>query len=133
MAEGTQRRVRGNVAPEVDAYIAQAPAELRPQLQSVRRAIRRSLPDATEVFSYRMPGYSYPGYRYKGMVAWFGLQRNHIGLYLRPPTIARLRDALAEYGTTKSAVHLPLDREIPTRLIQKLVRASARIVREESP
>jgi uncharacterized protein YdhG (YjbR/CyaY superfamily) len=33
------------------------------------------------------------------------------------------RKELADYKTTKSAVHLPLDEEIPVTLIKKLVKA----------
>jgi uncharacterized protein YdhG (YjbR/CyaY superfamily) len=116
-------------APEVDAYIAECPAAVRGQLTSLRNAIRAVSPGATELISYSMPGYSYPGYDYKGMFAWFALQRGHIGLYLRPPTIKDHRRELAEYGTTKSAVHLPLGGKIPVPLVQKLVRASIRITK----
>jgi uncharacterized protein YdhG (YjbR/CyaY superfamily) len=81
------------------------------------------------VFSYRMPGYGYPGYGSKGTFAWFALRRGYIGIYLRPPTVATHRRELARYRTTKSAVHLPVQEELPTRLIRKLVRASLRIAR----
>jgi len=128
--DATRRKVEAKSSPEVDAYIARAPAELRGRLGQVRRAIRAVVPDATELVSYRMPGYSYPGYSYKGMFAWFGLQSNHIGLYVRPPTIENHESELASYTTTKSAVHLPFDRSIPTALIQRLVRASVRIMKE---
>ena len=114
---------------EVDRYLADAPAEHRARLEQMRAVIRAAVPDATERFSYRMPGYGYPGYDYKGMIAWFALQSGHVGLYVRPPTIAHHRSDLAGYTTTKSAVHLPLDRPVPVRLVQKLVRASARLVR----
>ena len=67
-----------------------------------------------------------PYYDYKGRLAWFGLQSKHIGLYLRPPVIEEHRRELAGYETTKSAVHLPLDAEIPVALVQKLVRARMR-------
>jgi uncharacterized protein YdhG (YjbR/CyaY superfamily) len=33
------------------------------------------------------------------------------------------RKELADYKTTKSAVHLPLDEEIPVPLMKKLIRA----------
>jgi len=118
-------------APEVDAYIAHAPVAVRKKLETLRSAIRSVVPDATELISYQMPGYSYPGYRFKGMFAWFGLQSGHIGLYLRPPTIQNHRRELVRYATTKSAVHLPFDQEIPTRLVQKLVRASLRVMTDE--
>ena len=84
----------------------------------VRAAIREVAPDAAESISYRMPYYSY-----KGRLAWFGLQRAHMGLYLRPPVIEEHKSELTGYETTKSAVRLPLDRKIPVPLIKKLVRA----------
>ncbi len=122
------RRPPPPVSP-IDGYIARAPAALRPSLTAVRSAIRSVAPDAIEVISYRMPGFSYPGYRYKGMFVWFGLQPHHLGLYLRPPTIENHAQLLAGYGTTLSAVHLPLDRKIPTALVRTLAKASARIAR----
>ncbi len=124
------KKVTPKPAPEVDAYVARAPVEYREKLAQVRAAIRAVVPDATELISYQMPGYSYRGYRFKGLFAWFGIQSHHIGLYLRPPTIANHRKELAGYTTTKSAVHLPLDRELPTLLIQKLVRASVLAMKE---
>lgn len=114
-------------SPGVDRYLAEAPAALRGRLRALRSAIRTALPAATELVSYRMPGYGFPGYRYGGVAAWFAWQSGHLGLYLRPPTIERHRRELAGYTTTKSAVHLPLDRAIPTALVQRLVRASARV------
>jgi uncharacterized protein YdhG (YjbR/CyaY superfamily) len=62
-----------------------------------------------------------PYYAYKGRLAWFGLHQSHIGLYLRPPVVEEHKKELAGYVTTKSAVHLPLDRRIPVSLIRTLV------------
>ncbi|MFZ1023105.1 MAG: DUF1801 domain-containing protein [Thermoplasmata archaeon] len=116
--------------PRVDAYIARAPASVRLKLVALRRSIRQALPGAEETFSYGMPGYSYPGYPGQGMVAWFALRSAHIGLYVRLRTISDHRAALKGYVTTKSAVQIPIDKPVPARLVQKLVRASDRIMRE---
>jgi len=102
----------------VDEYISAAPKEVQGRLREVRAAIREAAPAAHESISYRMPYYEY-----KGRLAWFGLQSAHIGVYLRPPVIEEHKNELAGYGTTKSAVHLPLDRKIPVPLIKKLVKA----------
>jgi uncharacterized protein YdhG (YjbR/CyaY superfamily) len=115
--------------PRVDAYLAKAPANARAKLETVRRSIRQVLPGVEETFSYGMPGFSYPGYPNKGVVAWYALQRTHIGLYLRDPTISDHRSLLRGYTTTKFVVRIPIDKPIPTRLIQKLVRASDKIMR----
>lgn len=114
-------------ARAVDAYIRSARGIARKKLQEVRIAIREVAPEARESISYGIPFYDY-----KGRLAWFGLHTNHIGLYLRPPIIQEHRRELEGYATTKSAVHLPLDREIPVSLVKKLVRARMKINQAEA-
>ncbi len=103
---------------DVDDYISAAPKEVQGKLREVRAAIREAAPTAVESISYRMPYYNY-----KGRLAWFGLHERHIGVYLRPPVIEEHKKVLAGYETTKSAVHLPLDKGIPVALVKKLVKA----------
>jgi len=103
---------------DVDEYISAAPKEVQAKLREVRAAIKDVAPTASESISYKMPYYAY-----KGRLAWFGLQRAHIGLYFRPPIIEEHKKELASYVTTKSAIHLPLNKKIPVPLIRKLVKA----------
>ena len=109
-------------ARAVDAYIQAAGGVARKKLQQVRSAIREVAPEARESISYGIPYYDY-----RGRLAWFGLYTNHIGLYIRPPIIHKHGSELKGYVTTKSAVHLPLDREIPVSLVKKLVRARMKL------
>ena len=102
----------------VDAYISGAPREVQPKLREMRSMIRKTAPTAVESISYGIPFYDY-----MGRLAWFGLSKSHIGLYLRPPVIAAHRKDLEGYETTKSAVHFPIDRELPARLIRQLIKA----------
>ena len=111
----------------VDAYIRAAGGAARKKLLQVRNAIREVAPGARETISYGMPFYDY-----KGRLAWFGLQSDYIGLYLRPPVIGEHSKELASYVTTKSAVHLPLGKEIPVALVKKLVRARMKLNEEEA-
>ena len=115
---------------DIDAYIASAPKDIQGKLKEIRAIIRGVVPDAAELISYQMPGYSYPGYSFKGMFAWFALQSNYIGLYLRPPTISSHKKELEEYATTKSAIRLPLDKKIPVALVKRLVKASVKVMKE---
>ena len=115
---------------EVDAYIAGAPRNVQGRLKEIRAAIREAAPGASETTGYfQMPGYFYPGYDYNGMFVWFGLQKSHLSLLLRPPTIEMHRRDLAGYSTTKAAVHLPLDGKTPVPLIKKLVKTSLGIMK----
>ena len=105
----------------MDEYISAAPKEARAKLEEMRAAIREVAPTAVESISYGLPYYDY-----RGRLAWFGLMKTHVGLYLRPPVIEEHRAELAAYGTTKSAIHFPLDEPVPVSLVKKLVRARMR-------
>jgi uncharacterized protein YdhG (YjbR/CyaY superfamily) len=128
------RRSRSLESPSgVDEYIKKCPEDVRPKLEELRAAIKEAAPGATETTSYfEMPGYSYPGhYDYNGMFAWFGLQKSHIGLYLRPPTIQEHAGELAGYDTTRAVVRIPLDEKLPLPLVKKLVKTSVKIMKEK--
>jgi len=111
----------------VDDYIEQAPEGARKKLREVRSAILQAAPEARESISYRIPYYDY-----KGRLAWYGLYRNHVSLFVRPPVIQDHRRELEGYATTKSAVHLPLDKPTPVALVKKLVRARVKMNDEEA-
>jgi uncharacterized protein YdhG (YjbR/CyaY superfamily) len=102
----------------VDAYIAAAPKDVRGKLRELRAIIKKAAPSAAERISYAMPHYGHGG-----PVAYFALCKAHIGLYIPPPVIAEHRTELEDYTTTKSAVHLLLDKKLPAALITKLIRA----------
>ena len=108
----------GKKPPSVDEYISAAPRSTQAKLREVRLAILEAAPEAKESISYGMAYYNY-----KGRLAWFGLHTSHIGLYLRPPVVEEHEKDLEGYETTKSAVHLPLDKKIPVSLVKKLVKA----------
>ncbi len=125
-----KRISRESGSRDVDAYIARAPKNVQGKLKEIRAAIRQAAPGATETTSYfQMPGYFYPGYDYNGMFVWFGLQKSHLSLLLRPPTVQMHAKELAGYSTTKAAVHLPLDGKMPVPLIKKLVETSLGIMK----
>lgn len=103
---------------DVDAYIASTPKEVQSKLRELRAAIKEAAPTARERIGYGMPYYDY-----KGRLAWFGLAKAHIGLYIRPPVIEEHKSELEGYETTKSTVRFPLDKKLPIALIKKLVKA----------
>lgn len=123
-AEPSLRSRNLKPSKEVDAYIAAAPKEVQSKLRELRAIFKAVAPDAEESISYMMPAYD------KGKIGWFGLHKTHIGLYVRPPIIQEHESDLAAYATTKSAVHLVLDKKLPVALIKKLL--AARIKRNAS-
>jgi uncharacterized protein YdhG (YjbR/CyaY superfamily) len=103
---------------DVDAYIAAAPKEVQGKLRELRKAIREAAPTAVERISYGMPYYEH-----KGRLAYFGIAKQHIGLYIPTPVVAEHEPELKAYETTSATIRLPLDKKLPVPLIKKLIRA----------
>lgn len=108
------------VAPNVDAYIAGFPAEIRARLEKVRGAIRKAAPEAEESISYRIPAY-----RLEGALVYFAGFAQHIGMYPAPRSSAEFRDELAPYGGGKGTVQFPHDEPLPLDLIKRIVKFRA--------
>jgi len=54
----------------VDEYIASQPEAVRGILERVRSTIRKAVPEAEEVISYKIPGYTL----HNGPVLYFGIR-----------------------------------------------------------
>lgn len=106
---------------DVEAYIAQAPKEVRAKLIRLRAVIRSCAPQAEESVSYRMPYYAY-----KGRLAYFAAFKNHIGLYIPTPVIEEHKRELKNYQTAMATVRFPIDEPLPVALIKKLIKARVR-------
>lgn len=77
-----------------------------------------------------MPGYFYEGYDYNGMFAWFSFKTPYVRLHVRPPVIDDNGKDLKDYATTKSIISFPVDRAIPKTLVEKLVKASIKTMKQ---
>lgn len=111
----------GSAPKTVDAYIAAAPAAVRPKLRQLRATIRAAAPRATETISYQMPYYAY-----HGRLIYFALQRTHVGLYMLGRAKTRYAKELAPYLSGASTARFPLDARLPTGLIRKVVAERVR-------
>jgi uncharacterized protein YdhG (YjbR/CyaY superfamily) len=66
--------MKQSVPKSVDEYLAAQPEAVRPKLQQVRAAIKRSVPQAEEGIGYRMPGYKLHG---KPMLYFAGFKEHY--------------------------------------------------------
>lgn len=105
-----------------DAYIAQAPEQLRPLLIEVRARLARALPDAEEVIAYEMPGFRIGG----SVIAGYAAFSKQGGLYVSPAAIAALAGEIAAAGlkATKTGVTFSERKPIPGDLVERLAMAS---------
>ena len=107
-----------------DAYIAEAPQELRPLLVRLRAHLARVLPDAEEAIAYDMPGFRIG----QTIVAGYAAFSKQCGLYLSPAAIASHANDIAAAGlkATKTGVTFSPSRPIPDELVTTLALASRR-------
>jgi len=112
----------------VTDYIAVPPKEVQAKLRQNRAAIKEVAPNATEFISYGMPAY-----KYDQTFIGFAAMKNHIGLYpFTGSFVAAHQKELGGYSTTKSAIHLPLDKPLPVSLIKKIVKLRIKGTKSES-
>lgn len=125
--------MKNNLENNVDEYIAKCPKDAQAKLRKIRAAIWEVAPDAIERTDYfQIPGYSYEGYDYDGMFAWFSFKKPNVRLHIRPPVIEEHKRELVDCVTTKGIVTFPENKEIPITLVKKLVKASIKVMKNNS-
>lgn len=106
----------------VDAYIEAFSADVKERLKTIRAIIHEHATDAVESISYGMPAYKLRG---KPLVYFAGF-KNHIGFYATPTGHAAFEADLAGYKQGKGSVQFPLNEDLPTELIKRIVQFRVR-------
>ncbi len=101
----------------IDEYIAAAPEEVRPILESIRATVRNAAPDAEERISYRMPAFFQ-----NGALVYFAAFKSHIGLY-PPVRDEALLPLVEKFAGPKGNLKFPLSDPIPLGPIKRIVTA----------
>jgi len=104
----------------IDEYIATSPPDVQPILQRIRATIRKAVPDAEEMISYRMPTF-----RRHGVLLHFAAFKEHIGVYPPVRGDAELMNKLAQYANEKGNLRFPLAARIPYALIGEIAKVRA--------
>jgi uncharacterized protein YdhG (YjbR/CyaY superfamily) len=107
----------------VDEYIASQPELARAALVTVRRAIRKAIPAAEEVISYRIPTYKLHGHP----VIYFAGWRQHYSVYPAGASlVAAFRRELAGYEVEKGTIRFQYSQLVPVRLIAAIAKFRAK-------
>jgi len=109
----------------VDEYIASQPEAVQGTLERVRRTIRKAVPGAEEVISYKIPAYKLPG----GVVLYFAGWAKHYSLYpASGHVVAAFKDDLTPYEVRKGTIRFPLTQPVPVKLIARIAKLRAKEV-----
>jgi uncharacterized protein YdhG (YjbR/CyaY superfamily) len=102
----------------IDEYIKTHPEDVQVILQSVRKTIKKTAPNATEAISYQIPTFKMQGRN----LVHFAAFKNHISFYPTPSGIENFKKELSEYKISKGTVQFQLNEPVPYALIDKIVR-----------
>lgn len=102
----------------VDDYIASFPKDVQLILNKIRALIKEIAPTSIEKISYGMPGYKING----KVFLYFAAFKNHIGFYATPNAHIAFAKELSNYKHGKGSVQFPLNKEIPFKLIEQIIK-----------
>ena len=113
----------------VDEYIASQPEAVQGILERVRATIRKAVPRAQEIISYKMPTYTLGGNRLLHFSVW----KRHYAIYAATDQVlAAFRDELAAYEVDKGTIRFPLSEPVPVKLIERIAKFRAKEVASRS-
>jgi uncharacterized protein YdhG (YjbR/CyaY superfamily) len=117
-----------NASNSVEEYMASQPAPVQVLLNRVRSTIRKAIPRAEEVISYKILAYKLRGQTVLYLAGW----KQHYSLY--PCTgdlVAAFKKELSPYEVNnKGTVRFPLSEPVPVRLIERIARFRVKEVAE---
>lgn len=96
----------------IDEYIALFPEDVQDKLTKIRAVIKAAAPQAAERISYRMPAFTL-----NGILVYFAAFTTHISFFPTSSGVAKFKEELAGYETSKGTIRFPLDKPIPYDLI----------------
>src|SRR3954447_14216541 len=105
--------------PTVDEYLAALPADRRGPMAQLRATIRAAAPDATEVITYKMPGFKRNG---RFLVSYDAFKQHYSLFPSSDPMIDALGDRVRPYLAGKGTLRFPADQPLPLDLITELVK-----------
>jgi len=105
------------MSPEFETYLATFPEQTQRLMHEMYDIIKAVLPEAQEKISYGMPCF----YQNQNVV-YFAAFKNHIGFYPTASGVKAFEHEFLGLKFSKGAIQFPLDKALPTELIQKIVR-----------
>lgn len=113
----------------VDEYIASQPEAVQDILGHVRSTIRKAVPEAEEVISYKIPAYKVHGRPLLYFAGW----KQHYSLYpVTESVVAVFKDELSPYEVKKGTIQFPLYQPVPVELIGRIAKFRAKEVAEKA-
>jgi uncharacterized protein YdhG (YjbR/CyaY superfamily) len=119
----------GAPSPEVDAYIEALAEDRREPMRRLRETIRAAAPDATEVITYKMPGFK-AGNAF--LVSYDAFKRHYSLFPWNDEMVAELGDRIEPYVKGRGTLQFPASDPLPLDLITRIVEIRVRQLAAEA-
>jgi uncharacterized protein YdhG (YjbR/CyaY superfamily) len=101
----------------ISGYISLFPKDVKAKLETIRKMVKKLVPQAEEKISYQIPSFKLNG----AYLIYFAGWKEHISLYPISGNLPLLKKDLVGYRTSKGTVQFPLDKPLPLALIRKII------------
>ena len=102
----------------INEYVSTLPENAQKAMSEIIATIKAKVPNAEEHISYNMPAFKVNGEYFIHFSAW----KNHIGMYPIPAGNEAFQKQIDPYRSAKSSLNFPLDRPMPIKLIEKVIK-----------
>jgi uncharacterized protein YdhG (YjbR/CyaY superfamily) len=99
----------------IEEYLSWFPSEIQEKLQLIRDTLIKAVPEAKEVISYHMPAI-----KTTEVLVYYAAMKNHLGYYPTSQPIEEFKKELVGFVSSKGAIQIPYEMEIPTKLISDI-------------
>ena len=104
----------------IQEYFSWFTPEIQAKLQQMREILRQVLPEAEEVISYHMPAF-----KTSEVLVYYAAAKSHLGYYPTASGVINFKEELAGYVTSKGAIQLPYNQELPEQIIRDITQFRA--------
>lgn len=111
-----------NKIETVDEYIDSFQPEMQAILKKIRRTIKKSAPQASELISYGMPFYEYGGKGIQGRLIYFAAFKKHISLFIMPRDNKTIPKEMQQFYISKATYQFPLNTPFPFDILETTVK-----------
>jgi uncharacterized protein YdhG (YjbR/CyaY superfamily) len=111
----------------VDEYIESQPEDTKRTLLALREIIRKTVPDATELFNYDIPAYALVKGGKRDKQIMMAGYKTFVGFYTGTGVLEHFAKELAGYKVGKASVQFPNDRPLPETLIVEIIKLKGRL------
>ena len=103
----------------VDEYLARLPDDRRSAMALLRATIRAAAPDATEVITYKMPGFRTHG---SFLVSYDAFKRHYSLFPASEGVVNGLGDEIEPYLAGRGTIRFKATKPIPVDLVTRIVK-----------